>query len=117
MQIPDRFFREEMAEQGITLPPVGEYGVGHIFMPRDEKQIEHFKKVIKDVITEEGQVFIGFRDVPVDNSSLSKALKPLPQPSRTMCRSSSALKRGCRKQRRVRASAVHAAQGHLQPHL
>ncbi|XKM41498.1 glutamate synthase large subunit [Rhizobium ruizarguesonis] len=73
VQIPDRFFREEMAEQGITLPPVGEYGVGHIFMPRDEKQIEHFKKVIKDVITEEGQVFIGFRDVPVDNSSLSKA--------------------------------------------
>ncbi|MGZ2505064.1 glutamate synthase (NADPH/NADH) large chain [Rhizobium beringeri] len=73
VQIPDSFFREEMAEQGITLPPVGEYGVGHIFMPRDEKQIEHFKKVIKDVITEEGQVFIGFRDVPVDNSSLSKA--------------------------------------------
>ncbi|MCB2401600.1 glutamate synthase large subunit [Rhizobium ruizarguesonis] len=73
VQIPDRFFREEMAEQGITLPPVGEYGVGHIFMPRDEKQIEHFKKVIKDVIAEEGQVFIGFRDVPVDNSSLSKA--------------------------------------------
>ncbi|MGO7976070.1 hypothetical protein ACC705_34530, partial [Rhizobium ruizarguesonis] len=58
VQIPDRFFREEMAEQGITLPPVGEYGGGHIFMPRDEKQIEHFKKVIKDVITEEGQVFI-----------------------------------------------------------
>nr|WP_259668096.1 glutamate synthase large subunit [Rhizobium lentis] len=73
VQIPDRFFREEMSEQGIILPPVGEYGVGHIFMPRDEKQIEHFKKVIKDVITEEGQVFIGFRDVPVDNSSLSKA--------------------------------------------
>ncbi|GGD85455.1 glutamate synthase large subunit [Rhizobium anhuiense] len=73
VQIPDRFFREEMAEQGITLPPIGEYGVGHIFMPRDEKQIEHFKKVIQDVITEEGQVFIGFRDVPVDNSSLSKA--------------------------------------------
>jgi len=73
VQIPDGFFREEMAAQGITLPPVGEYGVGHIFMPRDEKQIEHFKKVIKDVIVEEGQVFIGFRDVPVDNSSLSKA--------------------------------------------
>nr|AAC97376.1 glutamate synthase large subunit [Rhizobium etli CFN 42] len=73
VQIPDRFFREEMAGQGITLPPAGEYGVGHIFMPRDEKQIEHFKKVIKDVIEEEGQVLIGFRDVPVDNSSLSKA--------------------------------------------
>lgn len=73
VQIPDRFFREEMAKQGITLPKAGEYGVGHIFMPRDEKQIEHFKKVMHDVIAEEGQVLLGFRDVPVDNSSLSKA--------------------------------------------
>src|SRR6478752_9799932 len=73
VQIPDRFFREEMAKQGITLPKAGEYGVGHIFMPRDEKQIAHFKKVMQDVISEEGQVLIGFRDVPVDNSSLSKA--------------------------------------------
>ncbi|MBB3317211.1 glutamate synthase (NADPH/NADH) large chain [Rhizobium sp. BK181] len=73
VQIPDRFFREEMAKQGITLPKAGEYGVGHIFMPRDEKQIAHFKKVMQDVISEEGQVLIGFRDVPVDNTSLSKA--------------------------------------------
>ncbi|MDM9620690.1 glutamate synthase large subunit [Rhizobium sp. S96] len=73
VQIPDRFFREEMAKQGITLPKAGEYGVGHIFMPRNEKQIEHFKKVMHDVIAEEGQVLLGFRDVPVDNSSLSKA--------------------------------------------
>jgi len=73
VQIPDRFFREEMAKQGITLPKAGEYAAGHIFMPRDPAQIEHFKKVIVEVIAEEGQQFLGFRDVPVDNSSLSKA--------------------------------------------
>lgn len=73
VQIPDRFFREEMATQGVILPKVGEYGVGHFFLPQDEKLIEHFKKTIKDVIAEEGQVFLGFREVPVDNSSLSKA--------------------------------------------
>ncbi len=73
VQIPDRFFREEMAKQGITLPKAGEYAVGHIFMPREGDQIEHFKKVIGEVIAEEGQVLLGFRDVPVDNSSLSKA--------------------------------------------
>jgi glutamate synthase (NADPH/NADH) large chain len=27
-QIPDRFFREELAKDGITLPPPGHYGVG-----------------------------------------------------------------------------------------
>lgn len=73
VQIPDRFFREEMAKQGITLPKAGEYAVGHIFMPQDEKLVDYFKKVIGDVVAEEGQVLIGFRDVPVDNSSLSKA--------------------------------------------
>lgn len=73
VQIPDRFFREEMAKQGVTLPKAGEYAVGHIFMPQDEKLVDYFKKVIADVVAEEGQVLLGFRDVPVDNSSLSKA--------------------------------------------
>ncbi|QRM56669.1 glutamate synthase large subunit [Sinorhizobium sp. BG8] len=73
VQIPDRFFREEMAKQGVTLPKAGEYAVGHIFMPQDDALISHFKKVIADVVAEEGQVLLGYRDVPVDNSSLSKA--------------------------------------------
>ena len=30
VQIPDRFFREEMAKQGVTLPKAGEYAVGHL---------------------------------------------------------------------------------------
>ncbi|WP_423228329.1 glutamate synthase large subunit [Rhizobium tumorigenes] len=73
LQIPDRFFREEMALQGVTLPAIGDYGVGHFFLPQDETLIAHFKKTVEDVIVEEGQVLLGFRDVPVDNSSLSKA--------------------------------------------
>ncbi|MDW9775178.1 glutamate synthase large subunit [Sinorhizobium meliloti] len=73
VQIPDRFFREEMAKRGVTLPKAGEYAVGHLFMPRDEALIAHFKEVISDVVAEEGQIMLGFRDVPVDNSSLSKA--------------------------------------------
>ncbi|MFT4182220.1 MAG: glutamate synthase central domain-containing protein, partial [Rhizobium sp.] len=73
VQIPDRFFREEMALQGVILPKAGEYGVGHFFLPRDETLIEHFKTAITQVVAEEGQVLLGFRDVPVDNSSLSKA--------------------------------------------
>ncbi|MFD1328139.1 glutamate synthase large subunit [Mycoplana ramosa] len=73
VQIPDRFFREEMAKQGITLPKAGEYAVGHIFMPQDDALVAHFKNVIKEVVAEEGQHLLGYRDVPVDNSSLSKA--------------------------------------------
>ena len=73
VQIPDRFFREEMAAQGVVLPKAGEYAVGHFFMPRNDAQIAHFKDVIANVVAEEGQTLLGFRDVPVDNASLSKA--------------------------------------------
>ena len=73
VQIPDRFFREEMAAQGIELPPVGQYAVGHVFMPRDPALQAHIEDVIAEVAQSEGQPLIGFRDVPVDNSSLSKA--------------------------------------------
>ena len=34
IQIPDRFYREEMAKQGVKLPPAGQYGVGMVFLPR-----------------------------------------------------------------------------------
>ncbi|MCO6048819.1 glutamate synthase large subunit [Mesorhizobium sp. RP14(2022)] len=73
VQIPDRFFREEMQTQDIALPEPGHYSVGTLFMPRDEALRAHIEAVIAEVAKAEGQPLIGFRDVPVDNSSLSKA--------------------------------------------
>jgi len=73
VQIPDRFFREEMAKLDVELPPAGQYGVGHWFMPRDPEQQAHIDEIIRDCAQSEGLPVIGFRDVPVDNSSLSKA--------------------------------------------
>ncbi len=34
IQIPDAFYRVEMAAQGVVLPAPGDYGVGMIFLPR-----------------------------------------------------------------------------------
>ena len=73
VQIPDGFFRAEMAAQGIDLPRPGYYAVGHIFMPRDDTARARTEEIIAEVVHQEGQVLLGFRDVPVDNSSLSKA--------------------------------------------
>ena len=73
VQIPHAFYREEMAAQGIELPEPGHYGVGHLFMPRDPELRSHIDDVIREVCQLEGQPLLGFRDVPVDNSSLSKA--------------------------------------------
>ena len=73
VQIPDKFFRREMAAQGIELPPVGHYAVGHWFMPRNDEARLHVEDVIRESAASEGMPLIGFRDVPVDNASLSKA--------------------------------------------
>src|SRR6266581_8030500 len=35
IQIPDDYFRAELAAQGVELPPPGEYGVGMIFLPKE----------------------------------------------------------------------------------
>ncbi|MEX0955059.1 MAG: glutamate synthase large subunit [Rhizobiaceae bacterium] len=73
VQIPDAFYREEMARQDIELPEPGHYGVGYLFLPHDAELRTHIEDVIREVCQLEGQPLLGFRDVPVDNSSLSKA--------------------------------------------
>lgn len=75
VQIPHAFFEAEMAAQGVALPEPGQYGVGFVFMPQDEQRRLHFKEVFEKVAAEEGQQVIGWREVPVDNASLSKAVE------------------------------------------
>ena len=66
VQIPDKFFRKELLEQQIELPTAGRYGVGQVFLPtrHDEKVL--CQEWIEAIVHEEGQVFIGWRDVPHD---------------------------------------------------
>jgi glutamate synthase (NADPH/NADH) large chain len=74
-QIPDRLLREEMAKQGVKLPKAGQYGVGMIFMPQDPASRLALKYEIERAIREEGQVLLGWRDVPVDNADLAEPAK------------------------------------------
>lgn len=66
IQIPDEFYRAEMAKQGVTLPPPGEYGVGMIFLPKEHASRLACEQELARAIKAEGQVLIGWRDVPVD---------------------------------------------------
>jgi glutamate synthase domain-containing protein 2/glutamate synthase domain-containing protein 1/glutamate synthase domain-containing protein 3 len=66
IQIPDAFFRAEMAKQGVELPPPGEYGVGMIFLPREQASRLACEQEIARAVRAEGQVLLGWRDVPVD---------------------------------------------------
>ncbi|MBC3936428.1 glutamate synthase subunit alpha [Undibacterium sp. CY7W] len=66
IQIPDAFYRAEMLKQGISLPPPGEYGVGMIFLPKEHASRLACEQEIERAVRAEGQVVLGWRDVPVD---------------------------------------------------
>ena len=68
IQIPDAFYREEMAGQGVTLPPAGEYGVGMIFLPKEHASRLACEQELERTVHAEGQVVLGWRDVPVDHT-------------------------------------------------
>jgi glutamate synthase (NADPH) large chain len=75
VQIPHEFFKAELSLQGISLDAPGTYAIGHIFMPRDEVGLREASKVIEKAVTDEGLIFLGWRDVPVDNSDLGETVK------------------------------------------
>ncbi|WP_127996865.1 glutamate synthase-related protein [Piscinibacter defluvii] len=66
IQIPDEYYRAEMAKQGIELPPPGEYGVGMIFLPKEHASRLACIQELERAVKAEGQVLLGWRDVPVD---------------------------------------------------
>ncbi|AMO25449.1 glutamate synthase-related protein [Ramlibacter tataouinensis] len=66
LQLPDALYREEMAKQGVELPPPGEYGVGMIFLPKEHASRLACEQELERAVKAEGQVLIGWRDVPVD---------------------------------------------------
>ncbi|HEY0975463.1 MAG TPA: glutamate synthase-related protein [Solimonas sp.] len=66
IQLPDELYREDMARQGIELPPPGEYGVGMIFLPKENASRIACEQEIERAVREEGQVVLGWRNVPVD---------------------------------------------------
>ena len=75
IQIPDQFFRDDFARNDITLPKIGDYGVGMVFFPQDKTRADLAKKAIEQTISNEGQIFIGWRDVPIDDIVLGETVK------------------------------------------
>ena len=66
IQIPDAVFREDMAKQEVVLPPVGEYGVGMVFLPKEHASRMACEQELERAVRAAGQVLLGWRDVPTD---------------------------------------------------
>lgn len=71
MQMPHKFFKDVVD----TLPNFGEYGVGQIFLPQNQKDIEKAMKIVEEVIKEEGLSLLTWRDVPVDTNNVGVSAK------------------------------------------
>ena len=73
IQLPDQHLRRVCGQQGLTLPAIGQYGVGMVFLPREPASRMACEQEIERAIHTEGQILLGWRDVPTDNHGLSPA--------------------------------------------
>ncbi len=76
IQMPDSFLRDEAAKLGITLPAEGSYGAGCVFLPQDSTIRKACETHVETLVKAEGQVLLGWRDVPTDSSSLGHSVLP-----------------------------------------
>ncbi len=70
LQVPHNFLKGATSKNGIKLPAPKEYGVGMVYLSPNAEERRNAEKMFEQIIKEEGQSFLGWRNVPTDNSSL-----------------------------------------------
>jgi len=69
IQIPDDFYRQVV---DFELPKQGFYGVGIVFLPKDESEYKEAKEKINSVAKLEGITILGWRDVPTNPNEIGQ---------------------------------------------
>ena len=80
IQIPHHFLSEVASKSGVRLRGRGGYGVGMVFLPADKASRVECFRLFEHVVEEQGLHFLGWREVPTDNTGLgasAKASQPL----------------------------------------
>ena len=75
MQMPDLFLRKHCSALGIKLPAEREYGAGLVFFPPQEAELKQCQQWCEEIVKAEGQTFLGWRDVPVQDRFLGDIAK------------------------------------------
>jgi glutamate synthase (ferredoxin) len=75
IQMPHAFLKEACRKIRIVLPEPGEYGCGLVFLPRDRIKRRRLEERFEAIVQAEGQTILGWRTVPVDNSSLGETAR------------------------------------------
>ena len=65
--LPHEFLQKAAKRDlGVDLPPPGQFSAGIIFLPQLESERKHCKETVEQVVAEQGQRLIGWRNVPTD---------------------------------------------------
>ncbi len=74
--LPDKFLRKAAArDSGLVLPAEGTYAAGIVFLPVDEAKRDECKTAVERIVAEAGQICLGWRRVPVENSRLGPSAR------------------------------------------
>jgi len=72
--VPHKFFIKNFErEQGIKLPPLGQYAVGNLFFKPDQETLHESKRQLEDIAESLGLRVLGWREPPVDSTLLGPA--------------------------------------------
>ncbi|MBF0123465.1 MAG: glutamate synthase subunit alpha, partial [Candidatus Omnitrophica bacterium] len=72
MQMPDKFLRKVATAQGIDLPVEGDYACGIVFLPNELQSRNIVEAWVEQIVREEGQKFLGWREVPYDEDHVGR---------------------------------------------
>jgi glutamate synthase (NADPH/NADH) large chain len=72
LQMPHALLAAECAKVGLQLPGPGRYAAGMVFLPPNLAGRSAIERLFEEAIRAEGQVLLGFRDVPTDASTLGE---------------------------------------------
>ena len=75
MQVPHKFLKRVAVAENIALPDAGQYGVGMIYASPDRATRSQSRQIFEQIVAEEGQKVLGWRDVPTNNESLGETAK------------------------------------------
>ncbi|MGQ0557108.1 MAG: glutamate synthase large subunit [Nitrospiraceae bacterium] len=70
LQVPHTFLKRVAGDVGVSLPDVGEYGVGQLFLPPTADARRLCEKLFTEILVEEGLRLLGWRDVPVKSDRI-----------------------------------------------
>ncbi len=74
-QMPHAFLKKAAADSRIQLPEPEHYGVGMLFLPPDAADRARCESIFEKIVAEEGQIFLGWRSVPTNNTTLGDTAK------------------------------------------